>query len=613
MSNYFIGNWRLILLAVTSVVLSLASGWTTWDGMSNFTRAPALSFLITFGVQGVMLISAWMLGESIVNRFRTRHPLARGFIWIAAGLMVVGVMLTFARPTEALAIFEFIRTHVLLLSTLLVAAVALATLAIWKGRAATNPVRAVLNTLMLAFMFFACMAISVFFSFDSLFAAVFPQEERQRASEIRVKSESDTILAELLDAAQKGQLALRARVLSGAAWRDYASGLDALRARLERAEAKLGVKAQALTSQLHDEKQQVLQRKIELTAIKAKAERDEQIGKKSLEDSRKAMGVLKTALTDIDKQIFDLAQQISNKETEARAEELGLGETNRAGRGPRYRALDAQVETLHLEQQRLQADKDIHANKIAKLAAEIERSEKDVLAKTIALGQLEQQIGDARVESQGSPTIANERQQQALNEKRDALATARNAYMQSVSQDALDTLERACRDGVSEIGLVVPDEQSAVSCSPKDVHVSAAPLYALTAGLQSLPAHCRASTGGNNSEPSVESFLSQARDCVQRSGLPPEFTGDIRRRIDGVERNRDDKAHRFIVTMNAFSDGNRLAYLALAIALCIDGLVFLSGLLGAATRASPFTSLPDAQGHTVAGADRIVRSALQPD
>ncbi|MEL6422682.1 MAG: hypothetical protein AAFQ42_09595, partial [Pseudomonadota bacterium] len=26
-------NWRLMLLAVTGIVLSLASGWTTWDGM----------------------------------------------------------------------------------------------------------------------------------------------------------------------------------------------------------------------------------------------------------------------------------------------------------------------------------------------------------------------------------------------------------------------------------------------------------------------------------------------------------------------------------------------------------------------------------------------------
>ena len=51
MSGYTFANWRIALLAMTSVVLSIASGWTTWDGMSNFTSAPALSFLITFGIQ----------------------------------------------------------------------------------------------------------------------------------------------------------------------------------------------------------------------------------------------------------------------------------------------------------------------------------------------------------------------------------------------------------------------------------------------------------------------------------------------------------------------------------------------------------------------------------
>ncbi len=45
-----LSNWRLALLGATGVVLSLASGWTTWDGMRNFTQEPLLSFMITFGI-----------------------------------------------------------------------------------------------------------------------------------------------------------------------------------------------------------------------------------------------------------------------------------------------------------------------------------------------------------------------------------------------------------------------------------------------------------------------------------------------------------------------------------------------------------------------------------
>ena len=52
-------NWRLALLGTTGIILSLASGYTTWDGMRNFTGEAVLSAMVTFGIQGVMLIVAW--------------------------------------------------------------------------------------------------------------------------------------------------------------------------------------------------------------------------------------------------------------------------------------------------------------------------------------------------------------------------------------------------------------------------------------------------------------------------------------------------------------------------------------------------------------------------
>ena len=67
------------------IVLSLASGWTTWDGMKNFTGEPILSAMVTFGIQGVMLIVAWLIGESFATgmnqqmaRKATASPTADG-------------------------------------------------------------------------------------------------------------------------------------------------------------------------------------------------------------------------------------------------------------------------------------------------------------------------------------------------------------------------------------------------------------------------------------------------------------------------------------------------------------------------------------------------------
>ncbi|MGE4128835.1 MAG: hypothetical protein AB7E80_11790, partial [Hyphomicrobiaceae bacterium] len=71
-------NWRLALLGATGVVLSIASGWTTWDGMRNFTGEPALSFMITFGIQGVMLIVAWLIGESFATGMSHRSGSGAG-------------------------------------------------------------------------------------------------------------------------------------------------------------------------------------------------------------------------------------------------------------------------------------------------------------------------------------------------------------------------------------------------------------------------------------------------------------------------------------------------------------------------------------------------------
>ena len=72
LSELMFSNWRLALLGATGIVLSLASGWTTWDGMRNFTREPLLSLMITFGIQGVMLIVAWLIGESFATGMNVR-------------------------------------------------------------------------------------------------------------------------------------------------------------------------------------------------------------------------------------------------------------------------------------------------------------------------------------------------------------------------------------------------------------------------------------------------------------------------------------------------------------------------------------------------------------
>jgi hypothetical protein len=76
--------------------------------------------------------------------------------------------------------------------------------------------------------------------------------------------------------------------------------------------------------------------------------------------------------------------------------------------------------------------------------------------------------------------------------------------------------------------------------------------------------------------------------------------------------NRDDKAHRFVVTWNAFLDGNRLAYLALILAIGVDSLVFMSGLFGAQALRSPLSDVPSPKARSAEQLQAVIDTALLP-
>ena len=106
-------------------------------------------------------------------------------------------------------------------------------------------------------------------------------------------------------------------------------------------------------------------------------------------------------------------------------------------------------------------------------------------------------------------------------------------------------------------------------------------MFALNAGLVAFQANC---AGGSKlpENATTDALLGFGRKCLQDSGLVSQDSADLGGRLQAIDMNRDDKAHRFVVTWNAFLDGNRLAYLALVLAIGVDALVFMAGLFGAA-------------------------------
>jgi hypothetical protein len=150
-----------------------------------------------------------------------------------------------------------------------------------------------------------------------------------------------------------------------------------------------------------------------------------------------------------------------------------------------------------------------------------------------------------------------------------------------------------------------------IDCDPKTAAEAASRIFALNAGNVIFHSNC---AGGDklNQYKSADDLFGFARKCVQDSGLGSKDTDELRQKINFIELNRDDKANRFVVTWNAFSDGNRLAYLSLAIAIAVDGLVFMSGLFGANAVRSPLSDVPTMKARSAEQLEGIIDNALLP-
>ena len=324
---------------------------------------------------------------------------------------------------------------------------------------------------------------------------------------------------------------------------------------------------------------------------------------------------LETTTKKLNLQIFDKDREIITKTAEAEAEASGIGITSKPGRGPKYRELTEQLQRLEETKKNLELQLHAYNQRLAAARKVIVGHESEVVAINAELQQLDNQTLSEQ-ESNGPAQrtkLAGTLRSGAL----DALQRLKNgriAFEQNPTRAGLDVLQSVCSTIIDLLSgsTVLTSKVSASSCDPGTTHEAASRLYSLNEGTIALGLNCsgdqRASSGGG-----VEAQLAMARSCLQYSRLLPSDTVEIRADINALERNRDDLAHRFVVTTNAFTDGNRLAYLALAIAVAIDSLVFMSGLFGANAAHSPKSPVPQNDRLTSRQIEGMIYSALLPN
>ncbi|WP_295557984.1 hypothetical protein [uncultured Hyphomicrobium sp.] len=615
-------NWRLALIGGSALLLSLAGGWTTWDGMRNFTGESVLSAMFTFGIHGVMLIVAWLIGESFatgMNQVRGRHgrtvsaPLVALSV-LGGGLVLVALAIAIihAGVSNDQLLYGFAGAGALLL--------AVSALLMFSKSDVIQPyaqgIRIIAKNAMLWVMFLACMATSVFFSFDSRFNVIFPKDQRERAAEIRTKNQVAGVVADIGDTISSRRLTEAERLFQSEGWHAYEAQLGNLSKASEGAEAEIEAH---FTRQMEAHRSAIAQQQERMaTATSGQAGL---VGKKAaLTDELSRLKAdrpgLAAELAGKKGELDGRAKEVDAKRVEAMAEDKGVEGTLKVGRGPIYRERMAELGKLKdyykIGEERVK-DSQKRLDAVDARIAQIERELAGVDGELAKL-KGEATTAEQRIQAAESSQLGQEGQKVDPARVRAAFEKSRAEFRQDPSSERLSALHQYCvqlYDAMISTGAT-KEKVRDIDCDPKQAVEAAAVIFGLNAGLKAFEANCAGgdkvpTTGG------VDPLLDFGRRCLRDSGLPSADSNTMGEKLSAIDLNRDDKAHNFVVSLNAFQDGNRLAYLALAIAIGIDSLIFMTGLFGANAVRSPLSDVPSMKARNSQELNAMIETALLPD
>ena len=630
----FTDNWQLTLLASTGIALSLASGYTTFDGIRNFTNAPLLSVFISFGIQGVMLIVAWLIGESFAVGLNQRNSEGRRLRLVDAsvgmllGVAFVGLVFYWTlHQYEAVSLtntglkadvvrFADVSVYFLLGLVLL----AMLAFGFRRGGDISTPYvqsfRLIVKNAVLWVMFLASMGASVFFSFNSHFNAIFPAEARKRAAEIRTTGQIGGVVADIGALTQKRQIEEAERLFETEGWKAYDKQLASLAQAAQGAQAEI---EKYFVQKMEERRRGIAQQQERIAT--AQSGQAGLAGKKV--SSTEELSRLKAERPGLaaeygqhQRELDAKAKEIDGKRVEGMAEDRGVEGTLKQGKGPVYRQRLAELATLQ-DQYKIKQERTKDAQKrLNAVESRIAQIEREVSTIDGDLAKLKGETFTAEQRIKAAEAVDADDEGAKLDPARvlPAFERARVAFRQQPDTERLGALQAQCTHLVNAMASTQATKERvrAIDCDPKQAAEAAARVFALNAGLAAFQTNC---AGGDKLAKltTTDSLLGFGRKCLQDSGLISKDSTDVGARLSGIDMNRDDKAHRFVVTWNAFLDGNRLAYLALTLAIGVDLLVFMSGLFGAQALRSPLSDVPSPKARSAHQLEAIIEAALLPD
>jgi hypothetical protein len=462
-------------------------------------------------------------------------------------------------------------------------------------------------------MFLASMSASVFFSFDSHFNAIFPAEARKRAAEIRTTNQIGAAVADIGALAQKRQLEEAESLFNTEGWKAYENQLVTLAHAAQGAQAEI---EQYFVQKL-EERRRAINQQQERIATSQSGQAGMEIKKVSLTEELSRLKAERPGLAaeyaQHKSELDAKAREIDAKRVEGMAEDRGVEGTMKQGKGPVYRQRMAELATLQ-DQYKIKEERTKDAQKRVVAAetriAQIER-ELSILDGDLAKLKGEADTAKERIKTAQSASADDEGTKLDPARVLPAFERARAAFRQQPDAEHLSGLQQQCASLLTAMSSTpaVKEKTRGIDCDPKQAADAASRVFALNAGLANFQATC---AGGDKVAKYIttDALLAFGRRCLQDSGLISKDSADVGARLSAIDMNRDDKAHRFVVTWNAFLDGNRLAYLALTLAIGVDALVFMSGLFGAQALRSPLSDVPSPKARTAEQLEAIIKNAL---
>ncbi|MGI9411822.1 MAG: hypothetical protein ACR2OV_17220, partial [Hyphomicrobiaceae bacterium] len=626
-------SWQLILLAVTSVILSVASGWTTWIGMQNFTDETILALMITFGIQGVMLVLAWHVGVRLSDSgVEATTVFAQSSARRVAPALSRLLEVTAVAALGAIALYLIVRYifhghevivvpdwPVVQYSATVLAAATIGVLALRFGYQLTSyfihAFHFALRNSVPILMVTVCLFASVFFSFDALFSKIVPEAERSRLADLRSKTDIAAIFNKMQDATTESYRRAAREVLWGDDWLAYEAKLKVVRVAMHRVPQAATAKIEELRKDKLAQRQAHDKVLADLNIAKAEVERGRQRVVARLDLARERSSLLRAELTKLSKAVFDIERKIVEKTAEADAEERGIGVTSVRGRGPAFRRLSEEIERLREEKANAELRRDGYRKRSAQSIDAVSALEKEVATLAARIEQFDNRIEQQRADPQSNPESISLARVQGQVKQFDAnLEASRLRFEQNPSRATLDALQNQCAKGAGFVASfdLRTNSIEGNACSTASLQAAAARLFTLNEAKPALATKC-ISSNPTLVNATVGGRLTFVRECLNLSGLLPSESKSITADINALERERDDQAHRFVVTYNAFLDGNKLAFLALAIATAVDILVLASGLLGATAIRSSLAGRGLRNDLSASERELMIETALMPD